>query len=207
MKFVSATAATAVLVAGIVMGGVAAISWIATPAAAQSTDCRISGDNAGQIKRCTEVIANKRTSMNDRGIAYLYRCQAHDFGKQFTFALADCLTAADLNPDDSSVHNSLNIVYRNLGRLEESVDAASTAIKMTDGTKGAHFAGRAASLCKLGRVDQSVRDRVKAIELGYLGVEQVQSFLSNQGFYSGSPDGVMNRRTREALRAWTKSGC
>ena len=178
------------------------------PASAQDdpADCRVRGDLEAQIQKCTNLIERSGTSIRDIGVALLYRCQAHDMGGRPQLALVDCLAATGANPKDSSIYNSLNIVYRNLGRLEDSVEAASKAISLS-GTEGAHFAGRAASYCKLGNVQRSVDDRIRSIELGYLSASRVQSFLADRGFYNGAPSGEIDNATRRALEAWTRAGC
>lgn len=179
-----------------------------TPASAQNdpADCRVRGDLEAQIQKCTNLIERSDTSARDRGVALLYRCQAFDMGGRPQRALEDCLAASGANPKDSSIYNSLNIVYRNLGRLEDSVEAASKAISLS-GTEGAHFAGRAASHCKLGNIQRSVDDRIRSIELGYLSASRVQNFLSDRGFYNGTPSGEIDYETRRALEAWTRAGC
>lgn len=191
-----------------VLGALAAIclTTVAPASAQDDADCRVRGDLNAQIDLCTDLIERSGTSARDRGVALLYRCQAYDMSGNPQRALEDCLAASGANPKDSSIFNSLNIVYRNLGRLEDSVRAADKAIALS-GTEGAHFAGRAASYCKMGRVEQSVNDRVRSIELGYLSVERVQNFLSDRGFYRGVASGRMDDATREALRAWTRDGC
>lgn len=172
---------------------------------ADDADCRVSGDLKTQIDRCTDFIANAKTK-RDRGVAYLYRCQAHDMLGDSEKALEDCLTSADLNPDDSSIYNSLNIIYRNLKRYEDSIKAADKAIELND-REGAHFAGRAATYCKMGRFDLSYQDRLRSIELGYLDVSRVQKILKERSYYTGEIDGKLGAGTRGALKAWTDNGC
>ena len=191
-----------------VLGAIAAafLTTVAPASAQDAADCRVRGDLDAQIRKCTDLIERSGTSARDRGVALLYRCQAFDMGGNPQRALEDCLAASGANPKDSSIYNSLNIVYRNLGRLEDSVAAASKAISLS-GTEGAHFAGRAASYCKLGEVELSVDDRVRSIELGYLSASRVQNFLADRGFYRGTPSGRMDNATRRALEDWTRAGC
>lgn len=182
-----------------------AITGAGMTAKADQAECRVQGDREAQVARCSEVIASA-SSRRDRAVAYLYRCQAQDLLGRHRKALEDCLTAADLNPNDAAIFNSLNIVYRNLGRFEDSVAAASTAIRMRP-LAGAAFAGRAASYCTMGRYAESYEDRLQAIEIGYLEVVRVQRFLSDRGFYAGEIDGDLGSGSRAALRAWTDGGC
>ena len=126
--------------------------------------------------------------------------------RQSSRALGDCLTAADLRPKDSSIYNSLSIVYRNLGRHRDAVDAANRAISLND-DRPAYYAGRAAANCKLGDVAASLEDRYRTIDLGYLKVQTLQRVLGDKGYYDGPRDGRMNRETRRGLRAWTEAGC
>ena len=187
---------------------VPAVLVLASPVWAQGNggDCRVDGDLPGQIKRCSEIISDSTVLRPARGVAYLYRCQARDMQGDFSAALGDCLTSVDLNPDDASTYNSLNIVYRNLGRYRDSVAAATKAMELNP-DEGSHYAGRAASYCKLGDYTASLKDRLKAIELGYLNVERVQEFLKSKGFYTKNVDGKMGDGTLKALRDWTDGGC
>lgn len=198
MRIRGSWAAVAMLVAGLTTGAFA-------PAYA-GIDCRVQGDMQGQVRACTSAIAKSDLSASDRGIACLYRCQAHDVMRQSARALGDCLTAADLRPVDSSIYSSLSIVYRNLGRNRDAVDAANRAISLND-DRPAYYAGRAAANCKLGDVAASLEDRYRTIDLGYLKVQTLQRVLGDKGYHNGPRDGRMNRETRRGLRAWTEAGC
>lgn len=190
-------------ITGLLVG--AALFGGAAVAQSRPGDCRVRGDLAGQIARCTAIIGDRNVDKVERGVALLYRCQAYDMDRKPDLALADCLTATEMNTD-SSTWNSLNIVYRNLGRLEDSLEAANRAIRMSP-DKGGYYAGRAATLCRMGQVDRSLSDRLRSAELGYLKVDRIQQLLISRGFYDGQVDGRMTEATRAALRRWTEAGC
>ena len=198
MRFSFSCTSVAMAVAGLML-------WAAAPAHA-AIDCRVKGDMQRQVEACTSTIARSGVSASDRGAAYLYRCQAFDLMRQSGRALGDCLTAADLRPRDSSIYNSLSIVYRNLGRHRDAVDAANQAINLNDDRPN-YYAGRAAANCKLGDVEASLEDRYRTIDMGHLNVQTLQRVLSERGFYNGPRDGRFNRETRRGLRAWTEAGC
>ncbi len=56
-----------------------------------------------------------------------------------------------------------------------------------------------------GQNEQASNESIPASQLGRQGVRQVQEALNKAGHNVGRPDGIMGRRTREALQSFQKS--
>lgn len=56
-----------------------------------------------------------------------------------------------------------------------------------------------------GQNQQGSNESIPASQLGRRGIRQVQEALNKAGHNVGRPDGVMGRRTREALQSFQKS--
>lgn len=184
----------------------AALAAIPAKAQDQMAACENASSLAQQMEACTAVINDASRSQRDRGIAYLYRCQAKDIGGDAQSALPDCLEATRLNPGDSSAFNSLAIVFDNLGQYDEAVRAASQAIEV-DPTYGNAYNTRSNAYCRGQQVQPSVQDRLKAMELGRLSADGMQRFLQSKGFYDGAITGEFGLASIQALTAWTEAVC
>lgn len=175
------------------------------PAAAQSEDCR-RDDTAAQVKACTATIRNLGASKSQKSIAYLYRCQAHDVRGDYSEARIDCLESLRL-ADDASTWNSLSIVYQNMGRLNDAIDASNSAVSRGGRGIANYYNTRSNAHCKAGNVNASVNDRIEAMNRGKFKPKTVQSLLKNKGYYNGLLDGKFGSGSKTALRAWTRDGC
>ncbi|MEM7189719.1 MAG: tetratricopeptide repeat protein [Pseudomonadota bacterium] len=188
----------------VILGSAILLMSLATPASAQDSDCR-DNNREIQIGKCTNVIKNA-TSDQDRAAGYLYRCQAHDMLGNYADALADCQESLALNPSDSSIHNSISIIYQNLGRHQQAVTASTRAIEDNDTVAG-YYNTRANAHCGVGNVDQSINDRMLAMNKGLYTPQRIQEILKNKGYYNGAIDGSFGAGSRAALRSWTLDGC
>ena len=182
--------------------GVICGSWL--NAQAQDLDCRDSNRDL-QVQKCTNAIQTA-SSDRDRATGHLYRCQAYDMLGKYADALADCQEAVRLNPDDNSTHNSISIIYQNMGRHEQAVDAATRAIQGNDKIAG-YFNTRANAHCMVGNIDESMNDRMVAMNKGLYTPKRIQEILAGKGFYKGPLDGNFGQGSRAALRDWTQAGC
>ncbi|MEM1161016.1 MAG: tetratricopeptide repeat protein [Pseudomonadota bacterium] len=183
---------------------VIAFAGFGPSAHAQSTDCR-DNNREIQIGKCTNAIKNARSD-SERAAAHLYRCQAYDILGQYAEALADCQEAGRLNPSDNSVHNSISIIYQNLGRHDQAIAASSRAISGNDSVAG-YFNTRSNAHCKAGNINASMNDRMLAMNKGLYTPQRIQEILKNKGYYNGPLDGNFGGGSRAALESWTRDGC
>lgn len=182
-------------------------SLMALPAHADVwDDCGNREKPAGMLSACTQLIESSSTPKDRLSEAYLYRCQAKDLQGDANAALSDCLTARDLDPDDSSIYNSLTIIFISLGRTSEAVEAAERGVELKP-SDGNYWNGRANARCAAGQHEGSYRDRLKALELGRFSAEGLQKAMASRGFYSGAIDGKFGEGSKNALWKWTQSGC
>lgn len=177
---------------------------VALPTAA-AADCRKKDKNA-QLAACTAEIRASGATKAQKRTGYLYRCQANDILGKFNEARIDCLESLRLG-DDASTWNSLSIVYQNLGRYSDALDASNKAVAKTKKNKGSFTNTRANAHCKAGNVNASVNDRLAAINLGHFSAKRVQQFLKGKGVYNGLVDGKFGSGSKAALRKWTAGGC
>ena len=179
----------------------------AVPALADvSAACKNREDPVRMEQACSADIRNSATSDYDRGVAYLYRCQAIDMQGRPEEALADCLAAKDANPDDSSIYNSLTIIYLNLNQPERALAAAQRGVDLKP-EDGDYVNGRANARCAMGLYEGSYKDRLRALELGRFTAKGLQNAMRSRGYYKGPVDGKFGPSSRSAVQAWTNAGC
>ena len=179
-------------------------AFATTAAHAENGECRVEDKNK-QIELCSIEIAK---APNDRvkGIGYLYRCQAFDILGNYSAALGDCERARDFLPEDGSVYNSIAIVHSNMGENSKAIAASSQAIKLTP-SNGTFYNVRSHSYCEIRETNASVEDRLKAMRNGAFSAAQLQQYLQDAGYYSGSIDGNFGSASVNALERWTIDGC
>ena len=182
------------------------IAFAATANAADMSACTFDNDADQMIAACTEVIASDQATPKDLVDAYLYRCQAYDRKGEPNLGLADCLQSRRMDESNTSVHNSLSILYQNLGRFEEGVASAQQAVSLAPDDATARNTLSNAT-CRAGLVDLSVESRLEAMRLGRFDAGGLQTALKNRGYYSGPVDGKFGSGSQAALRAWTQAGC
>ncbi|MEM0990543.1 MAG: hypothetical protein AAGK00_16870 [Pseudomonadota bacterium] len=175
-----------------------------TAPVASAKDCRAS-DKQVQLSQCTDQI-NTSVQRTDIGIGHLYRCQAYDVLGNYAEALADCIEANRLMPEDGSVHNSMSIIFQNMGRHDQAVHASVEAIDLNP-DNGSYFNTRANAHCGAGNIEASMDDRMSAANKGLYTLGRIQEILKARGFYDGPITAEFGAEARAALEAWTRAGC
>lgn len=174
------------------------------PVQAQSNDDCRNNDRAKQVQQCTQMIANAGDD-RQKSIGFLYRCQAHDMLGNFKLALADCKESLKFG-EDASTHNSLAIIYQNLGDYSSAVAESTKAIRGNP-DRGNYYNTRANGNCKAKNYQASYEDRLAALNKGHFSPSSLQTALKNRGYYSGNVDGNFGTGSKSALRNWTFAGC
>ncbi|MEM7056186.1 MAG: hypothetical protein AAF557_01230 [Pseudomonadota bacterium] len=169
-------------------------------------DCGNRENPIGMLQACTTLINDPSTPQNRLSEAYLYRCQAKDIQGSPGEALPDCLAARGLDPEDSSIYNSLTIIFLQLNNPSEAVQAAEAGLKLKP-EDGNYWNGRANARCAAGQFEGAYQDRLKALELGRFTAEGLQRAVANRGYYKGAIDGKFGEASKNALWQWTQAGC
>lgn len=170
------------------------------------TECGDRTDPQKMVSACTVVIEDPQASETNKGVAFLYRCQAKDMLGDANGALPDCLEAQWKNQDDPSLYNSLTIIYLKLDQPAKALEAADrgVALKPNDGN---YINGRANARCAQGQYEGAYSDRLRALELGRFSAKGLQGALQKRGYYDGALDGQFGPGSKAALKDWTFAGC
>lgn len=121
-------------------------------------------------------------------------------------ALDDHNRAIALDPDYVFAYNNRGADYEDMGENLKALADYSRALAL-DPNYANGYKSRSNARCKLGIVENSVRDRLEAIRRGALTAPGMQRRLKKRGFYRGAIDGAFGPASKAALRAWTEAGC
>ncbi|WP_162938098.1 peptidoglycan-binding domain-containing protein [Kiloniella sp. EL199] len=144
--------------------------------------------------------------------AYYYRAGIFSDRDQLDMAIMDYRAAVRLNPDDSYALNSLAWLLainpdRTARKGKEAIGFAKRAVELDPGDYEI-WDTLAASYVEDGQPEKALKAYLKAQDLGgQERIESDQSWLSENGYYSGPVDGITNEATTAALKACIASGC
>lgn len=147
--------------------------------------------------RAVALNPDDATAWNNKG-------NAHAEFREHDRALAAYGRAIALDPGYVSALYNRAGVHLTVGNNSEAAADYSAAIE-AEPDFGEAWAGRAEAGCRLGDVAGSVADRLVAVRLGALSVDEVAAYLRETS-YLGSAAPVPER-LEAALTAWTAAGC
>lgn len=125
---------------------------------------------------------------------------------QFAAARDTYADALAVDPDDARALNNRGLAHVALGDLEAARRDLTAALDAAP-QDGTIWNNRANVNCALKRYEDSLVDRIRALQLGRFTIGQAQGSLRKQGFYKGFNDGIWGYESEIALSDWTRAGC
>jgi tetratricopeptide (TPR) repeat protein len=123
-------------------------------------------------------------------------------------SLPDLEKALEFEPDDAAVLNSMAWTLLTLGRVNESLPFAERSLENDNETATGSLDTYAHIMAELGRVEEAVAYFEKAARIGGSRyIRQIQAALESKGLFEGIPNGVMDLRTKGAIRDCATSNC
>jgi len=134
------------------------------------------------------------------------KANSHADFREYDRALREYTRAIELSPGYTNAYFNRAGVYLATGAYTEAAGDYSIVITTADDF-GDAYAGRAEALCQLGSVDDAVNDRLTAIRLDTLPLEEVARYLTETGYLSEGSDASDDSAFTSALTEWTAAGC
>ena len=142
-----------------------------------------------RLAGCTELLARKGLSTEDRALTYLKRSNAYYALNDIDHAIADLEAASALTPLDYAPLHELAIAYRDKGETERAIETMDRALSINP-KSAESFYHRGEMKRALDRFDEAEADFEMAI--GLAPDDNNIAFIEN---------GSINKATRNRLRA------
>jgi tetratricopeptide (TPR) repeat protein len=195
----------ACLATSVVLG----VLWLATPASALTQCEGYAGEElstlapAERIAWLTEELAQCDHGNEYRAVTFYNRGRAHYELGNFETALPDFEMALGLDAEYSDAYYGRAYAYYNLGRYEEAIADFDRAIARDPGYVDG-YAGRASAVCLSSepRSQAALDDILTLVQMDPQRAMVWQSYLLEQGYFTGPVDGNFDEASQAAFIAW-----